>query len=107
MFCAFEGSPLIVRLHGRGTAVEKGDPEFEELRPQFPEFGSARAIIKLEIERIADSCGWGVPLMKLVGERDQIERATAARGPEGIRTSQLKNNLESLDGLPGLRRPSV
>jgi hypothetical protein len=38
MFCAFEGLPRIVRLHGRGETIEPGDPEFAltdfDLRPQ-------------------------------------------------------------------------
>src|SRR5512138_2511307 len=35
MFCAFEGPPTIVRLHGRGFAVFPEDPRFEELLSAF------------------------------------------------------------------------
>src|SRR5580693_9069220 len=35
MFCAFDGPPKIVRLHGRGRVVLLDDPEFAILRPEF------------------------------------------------------------------------
>jgi len=103
LFCAFEGPPKIVRLHGRGTAVEAGDPEFAELRARFPSYESARSVIRVEVERIADSCGYGVPLYDYAGERRQLEEWTKRRGSEGIRAYQAENNARSLDGLPGLR----
>src|SRR6185436_9879800 len=61
MFCAFEGPPKIVRLQGRGRAVEPQDAEFAALRERFPPEPLARSIIQIELERIADSCGFGVP----------------------------------------------
>src|SRR5512143_2388768 len=36
MFCAFDGPPNIARLHGRGEAIEPGDPRFESLVAKFP-----------------------------------------------------------------------
>ncbi|HEU4420336.1 MAG TPA: pyridoxamine 5'-phosphate oxidase family protein, partial [Planctomycetota bacterium] len=71
MFCAFEGAPRIVRLHGRGAVVPDGDPRFASLLAGFhvPPLG-VRAIIVVELLRIADSCGFGVPLLCFQGERD-------------------------------------
>src|SRR5262245_21635577 len=37
MFCAFEGPPRILRLHGRGTIVLPGDSRFATLCKLFPE----------------------------------------------------------------------
>ena len=41
MFCAFEGRPLILRLHGRGRVVEPSDAEWEALIAQFPDYPGA------------------------------------------------------------------
>jgi len=103
MFCAFEGPPRIVRLYGRGEAVEPGDPEFAELAARFPAYPSTRAILRAELSRIADSCGYGVPLYQYRGERSQLTEWADRKGPEGLRTYRLENNRTSLDGLPALR----
>jgi len=103
MFCAFEGRPRILRLHGRGRAFEPGEPEFERLRPEFPEVAGVRAIVRVEVQRIADSCGWGVPLYRFEGQRDQLVRYGEQLGPEKIREAQAEYNARSIDELPGLR----
>src|SRR3954468_19108718 len=70
MFCAVQGPPRIVRLHGRGRVLAVDDPavaevDFEYVTP--PE--ARRAVIAVEVERVADSCGYGVPLLRYEGER--------------------------------------
>jgi len=104
MFCAFEGSPRILRLHGHGEVIEPGDAEWESLRAAFPEHTNARSIIRVRVERIADSCGYGVPLYHYEGERDQLAQWAGRRGREGLEAYKAEHNRESLDGLPGLRR---
>jgi hypothetical protein len=103
MFCAFEGRPRILRLHGRGEALEPDDARWEELRARFPELPGARAIIRVDVQRIADSCGWGVPLMRFEGQRDQLVRVAEQLGAEKLAAGRAKFNRASLDGLPGLR----
>ena len=103
MFCAFEGRPRILRLHARGEAFEPGEPEFEQLRPEFPEIPGVRAIIRADVRRIADSCGWGVPRYAFEGQREQLVRYAEELGPEKLREAKLEWNRHSLDGLPGLR----
>ncbi len=103
MFCAFSGRPMILRLNGRGTVLERGDPEFATLLPEFPNLPGTRAIIRLAVERIADSCGWAVPTFEYRDQRDQLIRYAEQKGPEAIRSAQLRFNSKSLDGLPGLR----
>jgi hypothetical protein len=103
MFCAFEGLPRIVRLYGRGEAIEPGDAGFDALAARFPAYQGTRAIIRAELGRIADSCGYGVPLYQYQGERSQIGEWAERKGPEGLRAYQLERNRESLDGLPALR----
>jgi hypothetical protein len=103
MFCAFEGLPRIVRLHGRGEAVEPGDAGWDALAAHFPAHASTRSIIRAELSRIADSCGYGVPLYQYKSDRSQLGEWAERKGPEGLRTYQLERNRESLDGLPALR----
>jgi hypothetical protein len=103
MFCAFEGLPRIVRLYGRGEAVEPGEAGWDALAAHFPAHASTRSIIRAELSRIADSCGYGVPLYQYKSDRSQLGEWAERKGPEGLRTYQLERNRESLDGLPALR----
>jgi Pyridoxamine 5'-phosphate oxidase len=103
MFCSFAGPPNIVRLHGRGEAVEPGDPRFESCAALFPPAASARAVILVRVERASDSCGYGVPLYEYQGERAQIPAWAAKKGPEGLLQYQKEKNARSIDDLPGLR----
>ncbi len=103
LFCSFEGSPLLLRLYGRGEVVEPGDEGFETLLTRFPKYPGTRSIIRVSITRIADSCGFGVPLYRFEGERTQLTSWAERKGEEGLREYQLGNNRVSLDGLPALR----
>jgi hypothetical protein len=103
MFCAFEGPPNIVRLHGRGAALEPHDAEFAALRASFPAAQGVRAIVRVDLERISDSCGYGVPLMSYQGERPQMPEWADRKGEAGLEKYQREKNALSLDGLPGLR----
>jgi predicted pyridoxine 5'-phosphate oxidase superfamily flavin-nucleotide-binding protein len=111
MLCAFEGPPRILRLHGRGEAVLPSDPRFERLlaqadfeQPQILE--SRRAVIVVHVTRIADSCGYGVPLMSYEGERPHQAASSAKRvrvhGPQAYVDYQREKNAASIDGLPAV-----
>lgn len=107
MFCAFDGPPNILRLQGRGHAVERDDPAFDALVREgwgegYAPSPGVRAIIVLDVRRVADSCGYGVPLYAYTGEREQMTAWCARKGPEGVRAYQRAKNQTSLDGLPGL-----
>jgi len=101
-FCAFQGPPSILRLHGSGRAIEPNAPEFSELAAQFPHYEATRAIIVVDVTRISNSCGFGVPLLKYEGERDQHFSWVKKKGPEGLKVYKQEKNLRSIDGLPGL-----
>jgi hypothetical protein len=107
MFCAFEGLPRIVRLYGRGEAIEPGDASWEALAARFPRYPSTRAIVRAELERIADSCGYGVPLYRFERERSQLGEWAERKGAEGLRVYQLERNRSSIDGLPALRAKTL
>jgi hypothetical protein len=102
MFCAFDGAPQIVRLHGRGRVVTPDDAAWAELAPNFPDKPGARAIIVVDLTRISDSCGYAVPRMTYVEDRDLLDRWTENRGPDKLITYRAEKNAASIDGLPGL-----
>lgn len=102
MFCAFQGPPRIVRVHGTGEVVEPADEKFVGLSAHFDDYPGVRSIIVVRASRISDSCGYGVPLYNYEGERDQLQRWAKAKGGEGVAQYQRDNNTESLDGLPSL-----
>jgi hypothetical protein len=104
LFCAFEGPPRLLRLHGRGEVIEPGDADWESLVGNFPRYDNARSIIRVAVERVSDSCGYGVPLFEYRGDRSQLIEWAERKGPEGVAAYRAENNRESIDGLPGLRR---
>jgi hypothetical protein len=103
MFCAFTGPPRIVRLHGRGEAHVAGTARFEELQALFPDQPGARSIVEVEVTRIADSCGYAVPEMTYVKDRQRLTYWAEAKERDGeLGAYQAEKNATSLDGLPGL-----
>ena len=102
MFCAFQGPPNILRLHGRGRAVQPEEAEFASLQKHFPVFASTRSIIVVDVARVSDSCGYGVPLMQKQGERPQLDAWADSKGPEGLKSYRQEKNRQSIDALPGL-----
>ena len=102
MFCAFAGPPKIVRLHGRGTILLPTEPAFDDLRSRFPDLTGVRSLIRVDVTRISDSCGYGVPLFEFVENRDQLPRWVAAKGEAGLDAYRQTKNAASIDGLPGL-----
>jgi hypothetical protein len=102
MFCAFAGPPKIVRLHGRGAVVEPYDPEYAGLVALFPPNLGARAVIRVSVERISDSCGYAVPLYAYEGDRDVLDKWADRKGEEGLAQYRAAKNATSLDGLKGL-----
>lgn len=106
MCCAFAGRPSIVRLQGHGRYVRPGEDGFEQLRAEFPKAETAgqRAVIVVEAERISDSCGYAVPLMTHVADRDVLDRHHARQDPDRYRVYAQTKNAYSIDGLPGLVR---
>jgi hypothetical protein len=112
MLCAFDGPPRIVRFHGSGEALLPDDPRFAELLegagfedPSLPE--ARRSIVDVDVTRVSDSCGYGVPLMSFEGLREHHQLSTAKKlrtlGPEGYAEYRRETNASSLDGLPVLR----
>jgi hypothetical protein len=101
MFCAFDGPARIIRLSGRGSVVTCDDAEFEALAAQFNRLPGERAVITVDVDRVADSCGYGVPRMELIEQRDRLLTALAAKGDAGLEAYREDRNATSIDGLRG------
>ena len=103
MFCAFQGPPTIVRLHGTGRAVAVTDPGYAEMLSWFttaPDTHGARSIIDVDVHRVSDSCGYAVPLMAYEGDRDLLLRSHGRRDDEALAEYRRVKNAASIDGLP-------
>lgn len=103
MLCAVEGPPLILRLYGRGRTIRRGSDEYASLLAA--EYANteplgARQMIRLEIELVKTSCGYGVPLFQYKHERDTMDKWALAKGEDGIEAYWRDKNLVSMDGLP-------
>jgi hypothetical protein len=116
MLCAFTGPPRVVRLHGRAEALTTAAPGYAELFeqagfavPSVPE--SCRSIVRVQLTRVADSCGYGVPLMTVEGSRPHLDAWAAKKvrvgGAEALRDYQRRLNSSSIDGLPAVELPDV
>ncbi|MDR3035097.1 MAG: pyridoxamine 5'-phosphate oxidase family protein [Kitasatospora sp.] len=111
MWCAFQGPPNIVRVHGRGEPVFRDDPRFPELLARFPDIDESkhglRAVIVVHAELIRDTCGYGVPFMTYDEDRDLHARRFAREDDASLDAYFHKKDhiATSIDGLPGLPLP--
>lgn len=102
MWCAFQGPPRIVRLHGHGDVLEPQHIQYQRIRRLFAETPSERAIVVVAVHRISDSCGFGVPVYQFQGQRSQLADWADRKGTEGLRKYQVDKNASSIDGLPAV-----
>jgi len=86
----------------QGELVHPGEPSYDEVVARHPEHPSTRAVVVVDVERVSDSCGYGVPVMELVGERDLLLLHAQRKGPEGLEAYRAEKNAASIDGLAGL-----
>lgn len=103
MWCAFDQPPRIIRVQGTGRAVLRGDEGFDELDAELPDRSGARAIIEVIADRVADSCGFSVPLMKLTSERETLDRWATTKSDEEFEDYWARKNARSIDGLRAYR----
>ncbi|KAI0656851.1 hypothetical protein C8Q70DRAFT_1056432 [Cubamyces menziesii] len=113
MFNAFEGAPRICRLWGIGTVHEFGTPEYETFIPPEIRRPGSRAAIVIDVHKVSTSCGYSVPYYEFKGHRqallayyDKRERKDREdpnlHADKGLRAYWIDENLQSIDGLPGL-----
>jgi len=99
MFCAFADKPLILRLYGRGESIQPHDDRWRELISHFEPRPGTRQIIRMTIDSLQTSCGFGVPLHEFKGQRDQLLQWAEKKGEDGLRDYWDKKNRVSIDGL--------
>lgn len=102
MWCSFGSTPRILRAYGSGEHLVPGQTGFDELAALFPVYRSVRSIVRIRVERVADSCGFGVPEMDLIGQRSRLQEWSDKRSPQELAEYQRTKNAVSIDGLPAL-----
>lgn len=95
-------TPIILRSYGRATVVHPRDEAWAEFAPLFPDFGGSRQVFDLHIDRIADSCGTGVPTMTVEADRGltDLEPFYKRMSEEKLHGFWERKNSVSVDGLP-------
>ena len=100
MFCAFEGKPEIVRLHGKGEVIPLTDDRFADLANLFPPNPGTRSVVRVKVTRVSTSCGFSVPFMDYKQDRETLDKWAASKGVEGLAEYRAQKNALSIDGLP-------
>jgi hypothetical protein len=111
MLCAFEGPPRILRLHGRGEVVMAGGSSLSTSSARAAAFEqpavaeARRAIVVVDVTRVADSCGYGVPLMSYEGRRPHqdawAEKKVRVGGTESLLDYQREKERRQPRRAPG------
>jgi hypothetical protein len=103
MFCALDEPPSILRLYGRGTSLPRNTSDYAVLLASAfdnQEPLGARQIVRIDIDLVQTSCGYGVPLFEYIGERSTLQRWAQQKGDTGLEEYRRQKNARSLDGLP-------
>jgi predicted pyridoxine 5'-phosphate oxidase superfamily flavin-nucleotide-binding protein len=102
MFCSFSRNSRILRLFGTGRVLRPDNDEFERVRDHFGGLHpGVRAAIVVDVERIADACGFAVPYYELVEDRPVLD-TYHAKQPDEAYSRSIGRNQHSIDGLAGL-----
>jgi len=99
MFCAFEGSPLILRAYGRAKVLHKGDAQWRDYIKLFPESIASRQIFLLDITNVQASCGMSVPYFSYESDRNDLAKWSEKQDKAGIEKYWVKKNQQSIDGF--------
>jgi hypothetical protein len=103
MFCALDEPPSILRLYGRGTSLARNTSDYAVLLASAfdnQEPLGARQIVRIDIDLVQTSCGYGVPLFEYIGERSTLQRWAQQKGNAGLEEYRRQKNARSLDGMP-------
>ena len=107
MFCAFDGPPQIVRLHGQARFVSLGDSDFQKFEIIFPPHVGTRAFVHVQLNRVSSSCGFSVPFFDFRAERDTLQKWSVSQGPEKLQAYRAKKNRQSIDGMPAIPETNI
>lgn len=99
MWCAFDGPPRIVRVHGRGELVALDD---DRIAGRFPDIPGARGLVLVHADRISDSCGYSVPLYEYQAQRNRLVDWAQGKSDDELAEYRAAKNASSIDGLPAI-----
>lgn len=106
MWCSFEKRPMILRCYGTARTIHPRDNDWDSLNAHFEPAIHARNIFDVSVEQVQSSCGYSIPFMDFVGERDTLDQWAASKGEDGIRTHWAESNQQTIDGFPtGMTEP--
>ncbi|MET8576249.1 pyridoxamine 5'-phosphate oxidase family protein [Streptomyces sp. NPDC005012] len=110
MWCAFQGPPTVLRVHGTGEAVFRDDPRFPRLLAHFPDIDPGdhglRAIVVVTARTVRDACGFAVPYMAYEGDRELHAKRFSRDDDESLSAYFARRTIAtSIDGLPGVPLP--
>ena len=79
MVCSFDADAAIVRLYGHARSVPFEQSALAQVltREARHLMSSPRQVIEIDVERTMTSCGYGVPVMDVVRERQRADRGRA------------------------------
>ena len=100
MFAAFEGPPKILRLYGDAEVIRPFHASWDGLAARFEMLDGARQFFVAKIDRVATSCGFGIPIYEFQEERTRLTEWVHDMGPERLEDFCLTHNTESIDHLP-------
>ena len=99
MFNNFANPALIMRLYGTGQPVLPQDAGWPHLAAHFDILPGTRQIFDIKVDSIQTSCGWGVPRMEMVAERETLVKYHRQADPEAW-MEKTTGRVNSIDGLP-------
>jgi len=100
MICSFTRNALILRAYGKARNIQPGEDEWDELLPHFTDIAGSRQIFVIDVETVQTSCGYAVPEMELVAERQTLRKWAEGKAPEQLNEYRTLKNSVSIDGLP-------
>ncbi|MDA7963092.1 pyridoxamine 5'-phosphate oxidase family protein [Ruegeria sp.] len=100
MWCSFTTRPMILRTYGTAHTLHVGDDGWDDLSGLFPDHRSARQIYDLSIDLVQTSCGYAVPFMEYVSDRDTMQKWVDDKSDDDIRAYWTKKNRHTIDGKP-------
>jgi hypothetical protein len=100
MFCSFGRNPSIMRIYGRGRTIHPRDEKWNEYLAMFPATPGLRQIMEIDVESAMTSCGYAVPRLENLTERDTLRRYWEKRSDADLDKYHREMNELSIDGLP-------
>jgi hypothetical protein len=85
MWCAFDGTPMIVRAYGHATVIHPRNPGWDRMVALFPAIPGARQIFDLTVDLVLRSCGMGVPLFEYRGPWEALIKWAEQKGDRRIK----------------------